>query len=213
MAEEPQDVAPAEETAPESSTEEQTQATEEVAEEPVDESGVPLKNRMAELERKSKQRISQLEAQNALLSGATSTSTQDMTEDEAVKAVENIADARVRKAMEPLLAKQFLLEHPDATEMIDDINRIRSQRSHLAGVEHLEDAYKIAKAEKQDELIRQQVEAELRDKQVRQQAASQSTAEGVGKVKGSSKEVDLATRIANAKSMEELEALGASISA
>lgn len=203
----------AEETATDSSAEtneEVVESQEETTAEPVDESGVPLRNRQAEQERKAR-RLSQAEAQSRLVSG-TETSN-EMTQDEAVKAVEDIADTRVRKAMEPLLAKQFLLEHPDAAEMIEDINRIRSQKSHLKGVEHLEDVYKIVKADRQDEMIRQQVENELRDKQVRTQAASQSSAEGVGKTKSASKVDDLATRIANAKTMEELQALGASLSA
>lgn len=171
---------------------EEQQPVETKTEEPTDDKGVPLKNRLAEANRKLRK------VQESQESPKTD-------QEEAIRIVREIAREEQNRALEPLLAKQFLMENPDAVEIIEDINRIRNENPELAGVDKLNLAYKIAKAEKQDEIIRQKVEEEKRQIEQTKEQSTQATAEGVGKVKSSP--VNLVDKISSANSLKELEAL------
>lgn len=171
---------------------EEQQPVETKTEEPTDDKGVPLKNRLAEVNRKLRK------VQESQESPKTD-------QEEAIRIVREIAREEQNRALEPLLAKQFLMENPDAVEIIEDINRIRNENPELAGVDKLNLAYKIAKAEKQDEIIRQKVEEEKRQIEQTKEQSTQATAEGVGKVKSSP--VNLVDKISSANSLKELEAL------
>jgi hypothetical protein len=185
------------ETAPVVPEEQQPDETKVESEEPVDEKGVPLKNRLAEANRKlrkvqeAQEQLTQIPIQN--------------DQEEAIRIVREIAREEQNKALEPLLAKQFLIENPDAVEIIEDINRIRSENPELAGVDKLNLAYKIAKAEKQDEIIRKRVESEKAQNEQIKEQSTQATAEGVGKTK--SVPVNVVDKINSATSLKELEAL------
>lgn len=199
-------------TAPESSTEDQQTATtdastETQAAEPVDETGVPIKNRMAEADRKAKQRLSQIEAERALLSGATSTAQKGESQDqeEAIEIVRKVAREENQRALEPILAKQFLMENPDAASMIDEINQVRARYPELHSIDRLDVAYKIALAEKQEEIIRQRVEQGKKELLEREQKANQATVEGTGRTRTT--EPNVADRIAGATSLADLKAL------
>lgn len=189
------------ESLPEETPEVIDDVKEESPEEPLDENGIPVKNRIAEAKRKAK-KLSQGEAESALLS---ETPAYDGSQEDAVRIVESIAEQKVKKALEPMLARQFLADHPDAATMIEDINRVRSQHPELSGIENLEVAYKVAKADRQDEIIRQQVERRNQEALQTKEKATQAAIEGTGKSKSSP--TSLADQIASAGSIEELEAL------
>jgi hypothetical protein len=199
MTEEVQDASPAVEdttevTQPET-TEQETVETpvETPSEEPVDDKGVPLKNREAEMQRKV------LKAQRELL-----TREEPKVEDEAIEIVRRIAREEQQRANEPILVRQFLLENHDAADMIEDINRIRASYPELSGVDKLDLVYKIAKAEKQEEIIRQRVEAEAKAKAEKLAKSTQASVEGSGKGTPS---ITVTDRIAKATTLDELKAL------
>lgn len=188
----------------EDSTTEQEQAGTEGAaasEEAVDESGVPLKNRAAEAQRKARQAA---KAEKELL---TPPKGEEQDPNEALRLIERIADEKIMKRMEPILAKQFLMENPEAADMVEDINRIREQYPELAGVDKLDVAYKVARAERQDELIRQKVEAEAKEREETITKATQASAEGTGRAKAPAD--TLQQRISSAGSLKELQELEA----
>jgi len=172
-----------------------------VATEPVDEIGVPLRNREAEAHRKA---LKALQSQPE---------TNVSSEDEAIKIVEGIAlkkaQEQVAKSIEPLLVKQFLMENPDASEMVDDIIRIRQQYPELAGVDKLDLAYRIARSDRQDALVAKKLEQGLLEKQQIKEKSSQAGVEGAG----SSKSVgnSLIDKINGANTLAELQALEKSI--
>jgi hypothetical protein len=178
------------------------------AEEAVDELGVPLKNREAEATRKARKadRMSQSAAEKALISGSGVEEAGGDQED-AIRIVSAIAEQKTRQALEPILAKQFLLENPDARDMIEDINRVRTSYPELAGIDKLEVAYKIAKADRQDEIIRQRVESEHRAKQETLNKSKQASLEGTGRTKSGDSTQTAAEQIAGATSLEELQKL------
>jgi hypothetical protein len=191
------------ESLPDNTTEpvaEATPATEEQSE-PIDEKGVPLRNRAAEASRKARK---MLEAEKELLSPAVD---QDGDQDAAIRIVEQIAESKVMKRLEPILAKQFIMENPDAAEMIEDINRVRSQYPEVSSIDKLDVAYKIAKAERQDEIIRQQVEAESAARANTLEKATRASAEGTGQTRASADSLD--KRINSASSLKELKELEA----
>lgn len=171
--------------------------------EPVDDKGVPLKNRQAEAVRKAKKLAA---AEQSLINRDTPDSSDT---DEAIRLVEQIAESKIMKRLEPVLARQFLMENPDAADMIEDINRIRSEYPELASVDKLEVAYKVAKAERQDEIIRKQVEAETAEKVETVAKAREAAAEGT---KTTAPPDSLANRIASANSLKELQELEAMLS-
>lgn len=193
------------ETTPDSSPEEQQPV--EDTEEPVDDDGVPIKNRVAEANRKLEQakKLSSSEAQKELLKGETSVNNED---DDAIETVRRISREENSKVLEPLLVKQFLMENPDATNFVDDINRIREQYPELKGVDKLEVAYKIVKAERQDELIQQKVEQNLKAQQEQKQKSNNASIQGTGKVVPKD---NLADKINSASTLEELEKLASQI--
>lgn len=169
--------------------------------EPVDEQGVPLKNRAAEATRKARQMA---KAERELLSPA---QVPEEDQNEAIRLVEQIAEQKIMKRLEPVLAKQFLMENPDAADMIEDINRVRAEYPELRGIDRLDVAYKIAKAERQDEIIRQRVESEARANEETRTKATQASAEGTGRT--SAPPDTLAQRISSAGSVKELRELEA----
>lgn len=204
MADEPEVDVQADDTATESSQETTEQeATETEATEESDSQEVPEKNRHAEAQRKARQAA---KAERELLTPKTEIAD---TGDEALRIVEQIAEQKVMKRLEPVLAKQFLMENPDAVEMIEDINRIRAENPEISSVDKLEIAYKIAKAERQDELIRKRVEAESKANEETVAKATQASAEGTGKTKSSGDSLE--KRIASAGSLKELKELEAMI--
>lgn len=167
-------------------------------EEPVDEKGVPVKNRLAEANRKLRKAQ---EAQETLLDPEVQQSQQE----QAMKIVRDLAQEETKKMMEPILVKEFLRDNPDAIDMIEDINRIRTANPELASVEKLDLAFKVAKAEKQEEIIRKRVEAENLAKEEKVEKSTQATVEGTGKSKAP--KIDLAERISKAGSLKELQEL------
>jgi hypothetical protein len=176
----------------------ETQATDE----PVDDMGVPIRNRLAEANRKlarAEKLLNQTQAQEELLN--------PVDQDEAYKIVRGLAQEEAKKMMEPILAKQFLSENPDAVEMIEDINRIRAQYPEISSVDKLEVAYKIAKAEMQDELVKKQSEVRAKELQEKQLKANQSTVEGAGKLTAPA--MSIADRMKNATTVKELKELEA----
>lgn len=173
---------------------------EEATDEPVDEMGVPIKNRIAEIERKKRQ-LSKIEAEKGLMSQPQ----HPITEDEAVTLLKNV----VNEAVAPIKARQFLAENPDAAAMIDEINQVRAQHPEISGIDNLDLAYKIAKAEMQDEIIRRKVEAGQKENIQKQENAKQATLEGAGKTKAPT--APLTDRIKSAGSIEELEQLAADL--
>jgi len=185
--------------------EETESAVEEVPAEPVDDKGVPLKNRQAEVNRKMR-KMSQSEAQSALVGQPTA---QETTQDEAIRIVENIAEQRISRRLEPLLVKQFLLDNPDAKDMVEEINRVRASNPAIAGVDQLETAYKVAKAEMQDNIIRQRVEQETKQNIEKKTKAESASIEGVGRVRAP--QTTLADKINSASSLDELKELEQSI--
>lgn len=172
-----------------------------VATEPVDETGVPLKNREAEARRKAEKALQSPETKSV------------SSEDEAIKIVENIAqkqaEEQINKRIEPLLVKQFLMENPDASALVDDINRIRQTYPELASVDKLDLAYKIAKAEQQDALIAKKLEQGRQETLKIKEKSSQAGIEGAG----SSKTVGttILDKINSATSLKELQELERSI--
>lgn len=180
-------------------------STVETAEEPVDETGVPLKNRQAEAERKARK---SRQAETELLGGSKATESPD--QNEAIRVVEAIASQQIKKSLEPLLAKQFLLDNPDAVDMIEQINTVRASHPELAGIDKLELAYKIAKADRQDELIRLRVEATQKEAEITLEKSNQASLEGAGKARQPVK--NLNEQIAGANSLEELRKLEAMLS-
>ena len=122
-----------------------------------------------------------------------------------MKIVRDLAQEETKKMMEPILVKEFLRDNPDAIEMIDDINRIRTANPELASVEKLDLAFKVAKAEKQEEIIRKRVEEENLSKAEKVEQSTQATVEGTGKSK--TPKIDLADRISKAGSLKELQEL------
>ncbi len=192
------------ETTPEPSPEEQQPVS---ADEPVDENGVPLKNRVAEKERKLNQRLKQLEAQEALLTKPKE-STPEVTEDDeetGLRIVREITAKAINERLEPVLARQFLMENPDAADMVEDINRIRTQHPELAGVDKLDIAYKLAKAERMDEEIRKATENTRAETERIQKSAESAAVEGVGKTNAPMESLD--DKIKGATSLKELEEL------
>lgn len=167
-------------------------------EEPVDEKGVPVKNRLAEANRKLRKAQ---EAQETLLNPEV----QQTQQEEAIKLVRELAQAESKKMMEPILVKEFLRDNPDAVDMIEDINRIRTENPELSGVDKLDLALKIAKAEKQDEIIRKRVELEREQKIQKEEKSTQATVEGTGKTKAPV--ITMTDKIATAKSLDELKNL------
>jgi hypothetical protein len=183
-----------EETQPETTEQAQDDVKEEVAEEPVDDKGVPLKNRIAEAKRKLIKQEKEPEKGNDL---------------EVLKTAEEIAVQSSKKAIEPILVKQFLYENPQAAELVEEINAVRAQIPELSGVEHLETVFKIVKAEKQDELLRQAEENGRKETEEKLNKAGQSAIEGAGKTPTPAS--NLADRIKNATSLKELQELEALI--
>lgn len=167
--------------------------------EPVDEMGVPIKNRLAEYERK----LAKLEAQNKIVPDV------EENEDEAIKIVESIAEKKVLERLSPVIARQFLSDYPDAANMIDDINRIRQSNPEISGVDKLSLAYKIALAEKQDEIIRQRVEQESQARAKTIEESKQASIEGTGR--STSPAPNINELIANAKTMDDLLAVEQSL--
>jgi len=173
-----------------------------VATEPVDEIGVPLKNREAESRRKAMKALQSPEAKQA-----------PSSEDEAIKIVEGIAlkkaEEQINKRIEPILVKQFLMENPDAADLVEDINRIRQTYPELASVEKLDLAYKVARAEHQEALIAKRLEQGRIEKQQIKEKSSQASIEGAG----SSKTVGntILDKINNATTLKELQELERSI--
>lgn len=165
---------------------------EEKTEEPVDEKGVPVKNRLAEANRK----LRKAQAQEELLDPSNE-------QEQAIKVVRNLAQEEAKRMMEPILVKEFLRDNPDAIDMIEDINRIRTSNPELASVDKLDLAFKVAKAEKQDEIIRKRVELETKEKQETIERSNNASVEGTGKTKTPS--INLADKIANATSLKELQ--------
>lgn len=180
----------------------------EQAEEAVDETGVPLKNREAEAIRKARkaERMTQAQAESALLSGNVREDAGGSQED-AIAIVAAIADQQAKKAMEPLLAKQFLLEYPEARDMVTEINEIRNKYPELRDVDKLPLALKIAQAERQDEIIRQQVEARTTENQAKLEKSNNASLEGTGSAKKVDGNKTAVEQIASANSIEELERL------
>ncbi len=125
-------------TATESSTEEQQPVVENetTIEEPVDESGVPLKNRLIEANRKleAARRALANQAEKSILTPKVEEVTKTEQE-EAIETVRRISREEAAKINEPILARQFLMEHPDAVNMVEAINEVRSLHPELAGVE------------------------------------------------------------------------------
>jgi hypothetical protein len=165
---------------------------EEKTEEPVDDKGVPVKNRLAEANRK----LRKAQAQEELLDPNNDT-------EKAIKVVRDLAQEEAKKMMEPILVKDFLRDNPDAIDMIEDINRIRTNNPELASVDKLDLAFKVAKAEKQDEIIRKRVELETKEKQETIERSNNASVEGTGKTKTPS--INITDRIANATSLKELQ--------
>jgi len=183
-------------------TEQQPVETEAVkTDEPVDENGVPIKNRLAEANRKlakAEKLLNQTQVQEI--------EPQDQSEQErAMGIVRGLAQEEAKKMMEPILARQFLSENPDASGMIEDINRIRAQYPEISGVDKLEVAYKIAKAERQEEIIRKQSEVRAKELQEKEIKSNQAGIEGTGK--SNSPAMTIADRIKNATSLKELKEL------
>lgn len=164
----------------------------------VDEKGVPLKNRQAEATRKAR-KMTQAEAQSALAGQPVDSNEQT---DEAIRIVESIAEQKVAKRLEPILVKQFLADNPDAKDMIEQINNVRSANPAIAGIDQLETAYKVVKAEMQDEIIRQKVEAERQTNIEKTEKSTSATIDGVGKIKAPQQTIS--DQINDASSLEEL---------
>ena len=91
--------------------EESSETTSEESKE--DESGVPIKNRLAEANRKLRKAQ---EAQEKLVKPNNS-------QEEAIKLVQNLAQDEAKKIITPILVKDFLRDNPDAVDMIEDINK------------------------------------------------------------------------------------------
>lgn len=202
-------------TAAETHQEETDQALddvkEEAADEPVDGAGVPLKNRQAEAERKArKARMSDSQAQDAILKQPVQGNA-GSGQDEALRIVQGIAGDVVKKSLEPLLAKQFLMEHPEARDMIEELNEIRASNPEIAGVDKLELALKIAKANRMDEEIRRGVESARAKEDETLEKSKQASLEGSGRAKTPTQKGDLASQIAKAGTLEELRKLEAQL--
>jgi hypothetical protein len=198
------------ETTEDSSSEEQQpeeESQDTSTEEPVDEDGVPIKNRVAEANRKlaKAKELSPSQAQKELLK--TDTSGVE-TEDDAIEVVRRITREEQQKALEPVLTKQFLLENPDALNFIDDINRIRDQYPELKGASKLDVAFKIAKAERQDEIIQRKVEQGLKSQEEQKQKANNASITGTGKV---TPNTSLNDQIGQAETLADLEKLASLI--
>lgn len=172
------------------------------AAEPVDEKGVPLKNRQIEADRRA--RMSASQAERALTRGITEEKPA-VDQEEAIKIVEGIADKKARALMEPLIAKQFLLEHPDAVNFVEDINQVRALYPELASADKLEIAYKIVRADRQAEVDQQRADAERRELDTISTNARQAAAQGTGKVSPPSP--DVSQLILEAQTLEDLQAL------
>lgn len=204
MAEEEQDVAAAEAAGTPSPDEAKQPEPQETApqepDEPVDEAGVPLRNREAEARRKARKAE---DARRELLSPKARET--ESEQDEAIRIVERIAEEKVMKRLEPILARQFLAENPDAADMVEDINRVRQQYPELASIDRLDAAYKIARAERQDELIRKQVESEQAEREATREKASQAAAEGTGRTRAAADTLDQRISTASMKDLEEIE--------
>lgn len=202
MDEQELDVMPVEtETTPESSPETE-QPVEHTTDEPVDDKGVPLKNRIAEQQRKARKLA---DAQTSLVSQQMPTLPDDGSQDDALRVVETIAEQKARKMMEPILVKQFLYDNPDAAEFVEDINRVRAQYPELASVDKLDVAYRIARAERQEELLRQAEEKGRNETAKVLNTQGAAAVEGTGKVTAPT--ASLADRIANARTEAELREL------
>jgi len=201
MEEETQDVLAEEQVATQDPSPEQQDPVQDQAEsrpsEETDEKGVPLKNREAEAQRKAK---AASRAQQALLSQETPSSS-----DDSDRRLQELADRAAARRLEPVLAKQFLMENPDAMELVDDINRIRQEYPEISGIDKLDVAYKVAKAERQEEILRKRLEQEeLRKAETLEKAASAS-AQGTNKAKAPADSLD--QRISQAASLKELQDL------
>jgi len=171
-------------------------------EEPVDETGVPLKNREAEARRKAAKALQSPEQ------AQTPTS-----EDEAIRIVKEIAskeaEEKIMKRIEPILVRQFLSENPDAANHVDRMNQIRLENPELKSVDKLDLVYKIAKAEAQDEIIAKKLEQGLIQNQQIKEKSQQASIEGTGAIKSPS--TSLVDKINNANSLADLQALEDSI--
>lgn len=174
--------------------------TEEQPSEETDETGVPVKNRLAEANRKL--RKAQEKEQELEKAQETLTQQPDIPEDEAIRLVESIAERQTKKVVEPLIVEQFLNRNPDAANMVDDINRVRVEHPELSSVDQLELAYKVAKAEKQDEIIRKKVELQRQEAVEREEKSNQSSIEGTGK---KAPAMSLDDKIKGAKTLDELQ--------
>lgn len=173
------------------------------AEEAVDEAGVPLKNRQAEAERKARK----ANARTTLLAPPAAAAPQ-LDQNEAIRLVRELARQEAQKLNEPLVVQAFLNNNPDAAEMVDDINRIRASHPELSGVDKLELAYKIARADRQDEIIRKQVEGRLQENETTVQKGNQAALEGAGKTrvvpKNLNEQINTAGSLADLQKLEAL---------
>lgn len=191
--------APAEDTATQSTEETTEQVQDDVKEstEAVDEKGVPLRNRIAEAERKLHKVEKVQETQSE--------------QDEAIRIVREIAREEAGASsplIQKLVVKQFLLENPDAANLVDEMNQIRVQHPELSSIDKLDLVYKLAKSDKQEAtLVEQEIKRtkELEEKTIKGNQASVES----GQI--SSPTSSLAERIKNAKSIEELDQLAALI--
>lgn len=166
----------------------------------VDDKGVPVKNRLAEANRK----LRKFRELQESAKGET-----PATDEEALTIVRQIAREENQKALEPLMAEQFLMKNPDAVDMIEDINRVRQENPELAGIDKLHLAYKIAKAERQDEIIAKKVEAERAKVLETKEISKKSTSDGVGRSTPAT--VSIADKVNSATTLEELRALESEI--
>lgn len=171
----------------------------ETPQEEVDEKGVPIKNRLAEIERKKRQ-ISAVEAQKALTEQPGGNSPED-----PIEIVRNI----VREQTAPLTVQLFLANNPDAAGMVEDINRVRTAHPEVAGIDQLDLAYKLAKIERFEAAEKAKIKQTERENLEKEEAAKSASIEGTGKVKAPL--TSISDRISEAGSIEELNKIADSI--
>jgi len=191
--------ATAEDTATQSTEETTEQVQDDVKEstEAVDDKGVPLKNRIAEAERKLHKAEKIQETQTE--------------QDEAVRIVRQIAReeaSALNPQLEKLIVKQFLLENPTAAELVDEMNEIRAQHPELSSIDKLDLVYKLAKSDKQEAILIEQEQKRAKETEEKIIKGNQASVES-GQI--SSPASNLADRIKNAKSEAELNELAALI--
>lgn len=218
MAEEPQGSTPALAVEPSATPAENPQTPvvepqqQPVVSEPVDGQGVPIRNREAEAIRKARKAD---EAQSQLLHPVQPTvqpgsePAAQPTQEEVLQAINTMVAQNIEQRLAPITARQFLAENPDATEMIEDINRIRQTHPEVGGINQLQLAYRLAKAERQEALLNTQAEQARINEANLQAKAQQAGVEGGGRANPQNPSID--ESIKNATSIAELDKIMASL--